>query len=128
MPSADAAHDILVDLDAERMGYLLGNARTTEARIAVLHFEDRRDEILRGPFRPWSLTGSGREQQSIFPLDQRPMKAQQRRRPDSNRNLGEAVRSNQEGTDAEEHPRPRCQSRGSVTRSVEDQQLMLQKQ
>src|SRR6202158_4275046 len=62
MPSEDAAHDILVDLDAERMGYLLGNARTTEARIAVLHFEDRRDEILRGPFRPGSLTGSGREQ------------------------------------------------------------------
>src|ERR1039457_6395850 len=46
MPSEDAAHDILVDLDAERMGHLLGNARTTEARIVVLHFEDRRDEFL----------------------------------------------------------------------------------
>src|SRR5450759_3255255 len=122
MPSEDAAYDILFDLDAERMGYLLGNARTTEARIAVLHFEDRCDEILRGPFRPWSLTGSGSEQQAIFPLEQRPMKAQQRRRPDSNRNLGEAVRSNQEGTDAEEQRRPRRQYRGSVPRSVENQQ------
>src|SRR5450631_522701 len=108
MPSEDAAHDILVDLDAERMGYLLGNARTTEARIAVLHFEDRRDEILRGPFRPWSLTGSGREQQSIFPLDQRPMKAQQRRGLNSNGNLWEAVGSDQEGTDAQEQPIPGC--------------------
>jgi hypothetical protein len=94
----------------------------------VLHFEDRRDEILRGPFRSWSLTGSGREQQSVFPLDQRSVKTQQRRWPDSNRNLWEAVRSDQEGTDAEEQPRPRRQSRGSVTRSVEDQQLMLQKE
>jgi len=47
MPSENAAHDILVDLDAERMSHLLGNARTAEARIAVLHFEDRRDEFLR---------------------------------------------------------------------------------
>lgn len=59
MPSENTAHDVFVDLDAERMSHLLGNARTTEAWIAVLHFEDRCDEILRGPSRPWSLTGSG---------------------------------------------------------------------
>jgi hypothetical protein len=56
------------------------------------------------------------------------MKAQQRRRPDSNGNPWETVGSDQEGTDAEEQPIPRRESRGSVTRSVEDQQLMLQKQ
>jgi hypothetical protein len=61
MPSEDAAHDIFVDLDAKRVSHLLGNSRTPESRIAVLHFEDRRDEFLRGPFGPWSLTGSGRE-------------------------------------------------------------------
>jgi hypothetical protein len=116
MPSDDAPHDIPVDLDAERMGNLLDNARTTEARIAVLHFEDRRDEILRGPFRPWSLTGSGREQQSVFSLDQRPMKAQQGRWPDSNRNLGEAVRNDQAGTDAEEQPPGRATRTNAVTR------------
>jgi hypothetical protein len=66
--SEDATHDVLVDLDAERMIHLLGNARATEARIAVLHFEDRCDEFLRGPFRPWSLTGSGREEQSYLRL------------------------------------------------------------
>jgi hypothetical protein len=49
---------------AERMSHLLRNARAIEARIAALHFEDRCDELLRGPFRPWSLTDSGREQQS----------------------------------------------------------------
>jgi len=70
--SEDATHNVLVDLDAERMNHLLGNAWTTEAWIAVLHFEDRGDEFLRGPLRPCSLTGLGREQQSVFPLDQRP--------------------------------------------------------
>ena len=55
MPSKDAAHDVFVDLDAKRVRNLLGNSRTTEARIAVLHFEDRRDEFLRGPFPPLSL-------------------------------------------------------------------------
>src|SRR5450631_1047411 len=74
--SENATHDVLVDLDAERMSNLLRNARATEARIAVLHFEDRRDEFLRGPFRPGSLTDSGREQPSVFPLDQRPVKTQ----------------------------------------------------
>jgi hypothetical protein len=61
MPSEDAAHNVFVDLDAERVRNLLGNSRTPESRIAALHFEDRRDEFLRGPFGPCSLTGSGRE-------------------------------------------------------------------
>jgi hypothetical protein len=83
------------------MSHLPGNARTAEARIAALHFEDRRDEFLRGPFGTWPSPGSGREQQSVFPLDQRPVKAQQRRGLNSNGNLCEAVASNQEGTNAE---------------------------
>jgi hypothetical protein len=102
MPSEDAAHDIFINLNAERMSHLLGNARTAEARIATLHFEDRRDEFLRGPFGTWPSPGSGREQQSVFPLDQRPVKAQQRRGLNSNGNLWEAVGSNQEGTNAEQ--------------------------
>jgi hypothetical protein len=46
MLSEDAAHDIFVDLDAERMGNLLGNSRAPEARIAALHLENRGDEFL----------------------------------------------------------------------------------
>ena len=128
MPSEDAAHDIFVNLDAERMSHLLGNARTTESRIATLHFEDRRDEFLRGPFGTWPSPGSGCEQQSVFPLDQRPVKAQPRRGLDSNGNLCEAVASNQEGTNAEQEPIPGRESRSSVARSAEDQELMFQKE
>ena len=81
-----------------------------------------------GPFRPWSLTGSGREYESVFPLDQRSVKAQQRRWPDSNRNLREAIGGDPEGTGAEQEPIPSTQSRSSIARSVEDDQLMLQKE
>jgi len=110
------------------MSHLLGNARATEARIAVPHFEDRRDKFLRGPFRSWSLADAECEQQSIFPLDQRPVKAQQRRRPNSDRNLREAIGGDLEGTNAEQEPIPGSQSRSSIARSVEDDQLMLQKE
>ena len=57
--SEDAMHDVLVDLDAERISHLLSDSRTTEAWIAVLHFEDRCDEFLRGPFRPLVSDGLG---------------------------------------------------------------------
>jgi hypothetical protein len=76
----------------------------------------------------FARTGSGREQESVFPLDQRPVKAQQRRRPDSNCNLREAIGGDPEGTNAEQEPIPGSQSRSSIARSVEDDQLMLQKE
>jgi len=60
--------------------------------------------------------GLGREQQSVFPLDQPSVKAQQRRWPYSNRNLREAVRSDQTGTDAEEQPPGRATRTNVVTR------------
>jgi hypothetical protein len=59
MPSEDAAHDIFVDLDAKRVSHLLGNSRTPVSRIAALHFEDRRDEILRGPLSALVSDGLG---------------------------------------------------------------------
>ena len=41
-----APHDIFVDLDAKGVSDLLGDADTTELRIAVLHLDDGRDELL----------------------------------------------------------------------------------
>ena len=40
-----APHDIVVDLDAKSVSDLLGDADTTELRIAVLHLDDGRDEL-----------------------------------------------------------------------------------
>src|SRR5450631_652988 len=127
-PSKDTTHHILANFDTERMSNLLGNSRAPESRIAALHLENRGDEFLRGPFGPWTPTGGWCEQQSVFPLDQRPVKAQQRRRFDSNRNLWEAFGRHHEGTDTEEQSIPGRQARGSFARSAKDQQLMLEKE
>jgi hypothetical protein len=128
MLSEDAAHHILADVDTECMGNLLSNSRAPESRIAALHLENRGDEFLCGPFGPWAPTGCWCKQEAVFPLDQRPMKAQKRRRSDSNRNLWEALGRDQKDTDTEKQPIPGRQSRGSSARSTQDQQLMLEKE
>ena len=46
-----AADDIFVNLDAKGMSDLLGDADTTERRIAVLHLDDGRDELRGRAFR-----------------------------------------------------------------------------
>ena len=46
-----APHDIFVDLDAKGVSDLLGDADTTELRIAVLHLDDGRDELRARTFR-----------------------------------------------------------------------------
>ncbi len=46
-------HDILVDLNAGRVGNLLGDTVNDSAGVATLHFQYSRRSILSaGPFRP----------------------------------------------------------------------------
>jgi len=65
-----APHDIFVDLDAKGVSDLLGDADTTELRIAVLHLDDGRDQLLGWALRARlsSLAWRG-EQQAIFSMD-----------------------------------------------------------
>lgn len=48
MHGEHTAHHILVDLQAEGTGDLMRDARTTEAEIAALHFDDGGDECRGG--------------------------------------------------------------------------------
>src|SRR5262245_10413424 len=47
-----ARHDVLIDVEAERLGNDARNARTAEARIARLQLHDHADECLVWPSRP----------------------------------------------------------------------------
>src|ERR1700730_200159 len=47
-----APHDIFVDLGAKGVSDLLGDADTTELRIAVLHLDEGRESCPEGPFGP----------------------------------------------------------------------------
>lgn len=46
-----ATHDIFIDVDAEGVGELLGDAYTAEPGVAALQLNNRRDEFCRGAFR-----------------------------------------------------------------------------
>ena len=52
MDREHTAHRILVDLDAEGMRNLLGDAQIAEVRIARFHLDDRRDEFCGRTFGP----------------------------------------------------------------------------
>jgi len=45
------ANHVLVDLDVERQGDLLGDSRTAPAGITLLHFDGRTDEFCARSFR-----------------------------------------------------------------------------
>ena len=47
----DAANHVLVDLNAESQGDLLGNSGTTPRGIALLHLDDGFDQFLSGSLR-----------------------------------------------------------------------------
>ena len=71
-----AAHDIFIDLDAEGVGDLLGNALIAESGVTKLHFDDRRDEFRRGTLRTgFGSSSRGGKQPAIFALDQRSMES-----------------------------------------------------
>ena len=54
---------IFVDLDAKGVSELLGDADTTELRIAVLHLDDGRDQLLGWALRA-RLSVSGMERRT----------------------------------------------------------------
>ena len=47
----DASNDMLVDLDAKRLGYDQCDPRTTEVRIVALEFNDGTNECIGRTFR-----------------------------------------------------------------------------
>jgi len=74
----DAAHDVLVDGNAEGQGDLLSDPGTTPGRIPLFHVDDRGDDFLGGSLWAGFRRHPGREEPPIFPLCQRAMKAQER--------------------------------------------------
>ncbi len=73
-----ATHDVLVDVDAERLRDDARHAWTPEPRIARLEFNDGLEERVARPLRsgrPGEM--AGREQAAVLATDQRPMKREQ---------------------------------------------------
>jgi hypothetical protein len=76
--SKHAANDIFVDLDAEGMSDLLGDAHVPETRIPPLHLHDGRDEFHGRTFGTGfaAMQQTGKEQ-PVFSIHQCPVTLEQ---------------------------------------------------
>ena len=68
------SNHVLVDLDVERQGDLLGDSRTAPAGITLLHFDDRTDEFCARTLRAGLPAAIRREQHPVLSVAQRFMK------------------------------------------------------
>ena len=83
-----AANDIFVDLDAEGVSDLLGDAHTAKLGIAPLHLDDGRDEFRGRTFGTgFAAMRRGRKEQAVFPIHQGLVELEQRCRLDERAKL-----------------------------------------
>ena len=88
----DPPDHILIDLDTEDIGNLLGDLQAPKLWIATLHFEDGGDQLLRRSLGPRLPSAPGGIKQSVLTPDQDFMKPLEGRRPKDDRNLPSALR------------------------------------
>ena len=77
----DAPDDILIDLDTEGVGDLLGNPRAAETRIAPFQLDNGVDQFLRRSFGTRFGPVAGREKPMILALEQCRVESEQGGRP-----------------------------------------------
>ena len=66
--SKDTANHVLVDLDSESQGDLLGDSGTTPSGIALLHLDHRFNQILARSFWAGCAVVFRGEQQTVFTI------------------------------------------------------------
>jgi len=111
----DAANDIFVDLDAERMSDLLGDPHAAETRIAPLHLDDDRDEFRGRTFGTGfaAMRRRGKEQ-PVFPIHQGLVELEQRCRLDERAKLRNPARIHEQRGQSEHKAIERRQIRRSL--------------
>ena len=123
-----AADDILVDLDAEGIGDLLGDADAAEPRITGLDLDDRRDEFRGRSFRTGLASfGRRRKEQVILAIDQRVMELEQGGRAEQRRDFLDPAPAHEQGGETEHKAIEGGQVRGTLPGSIADQKLLFEK-
>jgi len=61
-----AAHDVLVDVDAEDQGNLLGDPPAAEAWVSLFYLDNGAAQLRRGPLRAWLSPAVGRKQLAVL--------------------------------------------------------------
>ena len=122
-----AANDIFVDLDAEGMRDLLGDAYTAEPGVAALQLNDRRDEFCRWTFGAGvAATVAGGKEQTIFTIDQCLVELEQRCRLDERAKFWNPAGTHEQRGQRDQEAIERSQIRRSLLGSITDQKLLFQ--
>src|SRR6516165_8193033 len=124
-----AVHDVLVDVDPERLADDAGNPWTAEPRIARLELDDGLDERLARPLRSGLLRAAVRREQSVvLATHQRLMKRQERRGTYADGDLSDSSGTEEERPESVEQPVPQRQVRRSMASAAQDDQLLLEQE
>src|SRR5664279_2747224 len=79
MGCEDSANDVLVDVETEGQGNLLGNAWASPTWIALLHFNNGTNQIRAWAFRSRPRSAFCGKQKPVFSMNQSAMKVEKRR-------------------------------------------------
>ena len=122
-----AAHDVPVDVDAERARDDARDPWAAEPRIARLELDDGADECLTRTLRTGlSRMRVRREEAAILATYQRRMKSQERRGTHGNSELADAAGTEEERPESAEQPVARHQIGRSPATPTQHEQLLLE--
>ena len=116
-----AVHDVLVDVDPERVRDDARNPWTAEPRIARLELDDSLDECLARPLRSGLLRARAqREQLAVLAAHQRLMKRQERRGAQVDGDLSDSSWTEEERPESAEQPVAQRQVRRPPPSTAQD--------
>ncbi len=125
----DAVHDVLVDIDPERLRDDARNTRAPEPRIARLELDDGADEGLARPRRSGLLRSLARgEQSAILAAHQRLMERQQRRRAHPDGHLPDPPGTQKQRPESAQEPVAHRQVRSTPASAAQHDQLLLEQE
>lgn len=122
-----AAHDIFVDVNAEGMRDLLGDADAAEFGISALELDDRRDEFRgRTVGAGFAAMHGGGKGQAVFPIHQGLVELEQCCRLDERAKLRNPARAHEQRAQTKHRAIERGQIRRTLPGSITDQELMFE--
>ena len=124
-----AVHDVLVDVDPERVRDDTRNPWTPEPRIARLELDDGLDECHTRPLRSGLLRAQdGGEQSVVLATHQRLMKRQERRGAYADGDLSDPSWTEEERSESAEQPVAQRQVRRPLASTAQDDHLLLEEE
>jgi len=124
MGCENSANDVLVDVDTEGQGNLLGNARASPTWIALFHFNNGTNQIRARAFRSRPGSAFCGKQKPVFSMNQSAMKVEKRRWFHRDCGSHQSSRQHKYRAPSGDKPVRGAEIRPSASGTIQNQQLM----